>query len=220
MDSQPDINAYMRAILIDWLIDVHIYFDMMPGSLYLAVNIIDRYLSVKTVPKSELQLLGITPLLLSSKYEELRPSEVNDDLVNVNSMSYISDNTYSSDQILAMESDILSHLSWYFTVPAPYMFTVRYIEASLPSDNEVVNMAFFFTELGLMDYLVTISNNPSKLAASAVYAARCILNKTHAWTETLRHYIGYAEDQIRDCAKILVSFHACASESKLKEVCM
>nr|GFB25364.1 cyclin A/B/D/E [Tanacetum cinerariifolium] len=84
------------------------------------------------------------------------------------------------------------------------MFTVRYIKASLPSDNEVVNMAFFFTELGLMDYLVTISNNPLKLVASAVYAAR--------------HYTGYAEDQIRDCAKILVSFHACAIESKLKEV--
>nr|GFA52449.1 hypothetical protein [Tanacetum cinerariifolium] len=146
-------------------------FDMRPESLYLAINIIDRYLSVKTVLRSELKLLSITALLLSSKYEELWPLEVNDDLVNVNSMSYISDNTYSREQILAMESDILSHLSWCLTVPTPYMFTVRYIKASLPSDNEVVNMAFFFTELGLTDYLVTISNNPSKLAASAVYAA-------------------------------------------------
>nr|GEZ30019.1 G2/mitotic-specific cyclin S13-7-like [Tanacetum cinerariifolium] len=218
MDSQPDITAYLRATLIDWLIEVHIEFDMRPESLYLAINIIDRYISVKTVLISELKLLSITALLLSSKYEELRPMEEDDDLVNVNSMSYISDNTYSSDQILAMESDILSHLSWCLTVPTPYMFTVRYIKASLPPDNEVVNMTFFFTELGLMDYLVTISNNPSKLAASVVYAARCTLNKTPAWTETLRHYTGYAEDQIRDCAKILVSFHACASESKFKEV--
>nr|GEY05750.1 G2/mitotic-specific cyclin S13-7-like [Tanacetum cinerariifolium] len=93
-----------------------------------------------------------------------------------------------------------------------------YIKASIPSDNKVVNMAFFFTELSLMDYLVNISINPSKLAASAVYVARCTLNKTPAWIETLRHYTGYVEDQIRDCAKILVSFHACASESKLKEV--
>nr|GFC36328.1 G2/mitotic-specific cyclin S13-7-like [Tanacetum cinerariifolium] len=113
---------------------------------------------------------------------------------------------------------ILSHLSWCLTVPTPYLFTVRYIKDSLPSNNEVVNMAFFFTELGLMDYLVTISNNPSKLAASAVYAARCTLNKIPARTETQRHYTGYAEDQIQDCAKILVSFHACASESKFKEV--
>nr|GEZ15203.1 hypothetical protein [Tanacetum cinerariifolium] len=171
MDSQPDITAYMRATLIDWLIEVHIEFDMRPESLYLAINIIDRYLSIKTVLISELQLLGITALLLSSKYEELQPLEVNDDLVNVNSMIYISDNTYSRKQILAIESDILSHLSWCLMVPTPYMFTVRYIKASLPSDNEVVNMAFFFTELSLMDYLVTISNNPSKLVASAVYAA-------------------------------------------------
>nr|GEY98748.1 hypothetical protein [Tanacetum cinerariifolium] len=96
----------------------------------------------------------------------------------------------------------------------------RYIKASLPSDNEVVNMAFFFTELSLMDYLVNISINPSKLAASAVYAARCTLNKTPAWIETLRHYTGYAEDQIRDCAKILVSFHACASETVYAARCM
>lgn len=200
MDFQPVINSHMRAILIDWLVQVHKNFDMMPESLYLTINIIDRYLSVKTVPISELQLLGISALLLSSKYEEIRSPTVND-LVNVNSLIYVSDNTYSREQILAMELAILSHLGWYLTVPtSSYVFTVRYTKASLPSDNEVVDMAFFFIEL-LMDYLVTISNNPSKLAASAVYAARCTLNNIPAWTETLRHYTGYAEDQIRGLCK-------------------
>nr|GEW60026.1 retrovirus-related Pol polyprotein from transposon TNT 1-94 [Tanacetum cinerariifolium] len=87
---------------------------MMPESLYLAINILDRYIFVKTVPKSKLQLVGIGALLLSSKYTN----------------------------------------------------------ASHASDNEVVNMEFFFTKLGLMDYFVTISNNPSNLVASLVYAAR------------------------------------------------
>nr|GEV42521.1 cyclin A/B/D/E [Tanacetum cinerariifolium] len=76
---------------------------------------------------------------------------------------------------------------------------------------------------------VIISNNPSKLAASTVYAARCTLKKTSAWTETLKHHTGYSEDQVRksnlrnlflnrDCAKSLVNLHVCASESRLKTI--
>ena len=59
------------------------------------------------------------------------------------------------------------------------------------------NMVFFLTELGLIHYSVIISNKPSKLAAVAVYAARCTLNKTPAWTETLKHHTGYSEDELR-----------------------
>ena len=211
MDSQPDINARMRAILLDWIIQVHNKYGLMPETLYLTINIVDRYLSVTTVARTELQLVGISALLISSKYEEIWPPWVND-------MITISDSAYSRDQILAMEKAILCRLGWYLTVPTPYVFAVRYTKASLPSDNEMENMVFFFTELGLMDYSVTIRNNPSKLAASAVYAARCTLNKTPAWTETLKHYTGYGEDQLRDCAKSLVSFHARASENEFNAV--
>nr|GEX47318.1 G2/mitotic-specific cyclin S13-7-like [Tanacetum cinerariifolium] len=213
MDSQPDINARMRAILLDWLIQVHSNYGLMPETLYLAINIVDRYLSVTTVARAELQLVGISALLKSSKYEEIWPLAVND-------MITISDSAYSREQIRAMEKAILSHLGWYLTVPTPYVFTVRYAKASLPTDNEMENMVFFFTELGLMDYLVTIRNNPSMLAASAVYAARCTLNKTPAWTETLKHYTGYTEDQLGDCAKSLVGFHASASDNKFNTVYM
>ncbi|GKE02112.1 G2/mitotic-specific cyclin S13-7-like protein, partial [Tanacetum coccineum] len=213
MDSQHDINAKMRAILVDWIIEVHKKFDLMRETLYLTINIVDRYLSVSPVPRRELQLLGISALLISSKYEEIWPPEVND-------LIHISDSAYTREQILAMEKAILGQLGWYMTVPTPYVFTVRYTKASIPSDNnEMENMVFFYTELGLMDYTVIISNNPSKLAASAVYAARCTLKKTPAWTETLKHHTGYSEDQVRDCAKSLVNLHACASESRLKAVC-
>ncbi|GKF00007.1 G2/mitotic-specific cyclin S13-7-like protein [Tanacetum coccineum] len=116
--------------------------------------------------------------------------------------------------MLAMEKAILSRLDWYLSVPTPYVFTFRYTKASLASDKEMEDMVFFYTELGLLDYKVTIRNNPSKLVASAVYAARYTLNKTLAWTETLKHYTGYGEDQLRDCSKRLV--RRLASENKLK----
>ncbi|KAF5816521.1 putative cyclin [Helianthus annuus] len=211
MNSQPELNAKMRGILIDWLIEVHRKFNMMPESLYLTINIVDRYLSMRKVARREFQLVGMSAMLIACKYEEIWPPEVND-------LIAISDNAYSGEQILVMEKAILGQLGWYLTVPTPYVFLVRYTKASIPSDDEMENMVFFLTDLGLIHYSVIIANNPSKLAAAAVYAARSTLNKTPVWTETLKHHTGYYEEELRECAKMLVSFHASANEAKLKAV--
>ncbi|GFP97593.1 g2/mitotic-specific cyclin s13-6 [Phtheirospermum japonicum] len=212
MDSQPEINSKMRAILVDWLIEVHKKFELTPESLYLTINIVDRFLSVKRVPRKELQLVGISSMLIACKYEEIWAPEVSDFMA-------ISDNAYVREQVLLMEKVILGKLEWYLTVPTPYVFLVRYIKASVPKDQEMEHMTFFFAELGLMNYSTIIEYNPSKLSASAVYAARCTLNKSPLWTETLKHYTGYSEDQLVECAKMLVSFHAGLGESKLKAIC-
>ncbi|TKY57116.1 G2/mitotic-specific cyclin-1 [Spatholobus suberectus] len=211
MGSQPDINAKMRSILVDWLIEVHRKFELMPETLYLAVNIVDRFLSVKAVPRRELQLVGISSMLIASKYEEIWAPEVNDFVC-------ISDNAYVSEQVLVMEKTILRKLEWYLTVPTPYVFLVRYIKASTLSDKEMENMVFFLAELGMMHYPIVILYCPSLIAASAVFAARCTLGRSPFWTRTLKHYTGYSEEQLRDCAKIMVNLHSAAPESKLRAV--
>ncbi|KAI5576634.1 hypothetical protein BDE02_09G057600 [Populus trichocarpa] len=211
LQFQPDINAKMRSILVDWLIDVHRKFLLMPETLYLTINIVDRFLALKLVPRRELQLVGISSMLIACKYEEIWAPEVND-------FVRISDNAYIREQVLAMEKEILGKLEWYLTVPTPYVFLVRYIKASIPSDEETENLVFFLSELGLMQYPVVVKYGPSKIAASAVYAARCTLDKIPFWTETLKHHTGYTEDMLRDCAKLLVHFHTAAAESKLKAV--
>ncbi|RRT67962.1 hypothetical protein B296_00038768, partial [Ensete ventricosum] len=71
MDSQVEINAKMRAILADWLIEVHHKFELMPETLYLTFHIIDRYLSMETVLRREFQLVGVSAMLIASKYEEI-----------------------------------------------------------------------------------------------------------------------------------------------------
>ncbi|KAL1803154.1 hypothetical protein ACET3Z_031801 [Daucus carota] len=211
MPSQTDINSKMRSILIDWLVEVHRKFELMPESLYLTINIVDRYLSMKIVPRRELQLVGVGSMLIACKYEEIWAPEVNDFIA-------ISDNAYNREQVLLMEKSILEKLEWYLTVPTPYVFLVRYIKSSVPSDPEMENMTFFLAELGLTHYTTVVTYCPSVIAASAVYAARCTLKKSPFWTETLKHYTGYSEDQLRDCVKLLVSYHAALSESKLKAV--
>lgn len=77
MDSQVEINAKMRTILADWLIEVHHKFELMPETLYLTINVLDRYLSMETVLRKELQLVGVSAMLIASKYEEIWAPEVN-----------------------------------------------------------------------------------------------------------------------------------------------
>ncbi|KAF3455262.1 hypothetical protein FNV43_RR05710 [Rhamnella rubrinervis] len=211
MRTQPDINAKMRSILVDWLIEVHHKFELMPETLYLTINIVDRFLSMKVVSRRELQLVGISSMLLASKYEEIWSPEVNDFVC-------ISDNAYVREQILVMEKTILGKLGWHLTVPTPYVFLVRYVKASVPSDEEMENMVFFLAELGLMNYSAIITFSPSILAASAVYTARCTLARSPFWTETLKHHTGYSEYQLMDCAELLASLHSTAAESKLRAV--
>ncbi|XP_016543947.2 G2/mitotic-specific cyclin S13-7 isoform X2 [Capsicum annuum] len=209
IDSQPEISEKMRAILIDWLIEVHHKFELNPETLYLTINIVDRYLAVETASRRELQLVGISAMLLASKYEEIWAPEVNDFVC-------ISDQTYSHEQVLTMEKQILGQLEWYLTVPTPYVFLVRFIKASLP-DSEMENMVYFLAELGLMNY-ETIIYCPSMIAAAAVYAARHTLNRTPFWNGTLKLHTSFSEAQIIECARMLVSYHSEAANHKLKVI--
>ncbi|XP_042003465.1 G2/mitotic-specific cyclin S13-7-like isoform X2 [Salvia splendens] len=211
MESQREINSKMRGILVDWLIEVHKKFELTPESLYLTVNVMDRFLSLKAVPRRELQLVGISSMLIACKYEEIWAPEVSD-------LMAISDNAYAREQVLVMEKEILGQLEWYLTVPTPYVFLIRYIKASIPSDKEMENMSFFFGELGLTSYSVMTRYSPSVLAASAVYVARCTLGRSPVWSETLRHHTGYSQDQLMECGKVLVGLQSGMAESKLKAV--
>ena len=96
MSRQPDINAKMRVILNDWLVEVHLKFKLRQETLYLCFQLIDRFLENTNVQRQKLQLVGVTGLMLASKYEEIYPPEVRDYV-------YICDNAYSREEILQME---------------------------------------------------------------------------------------------------------------------
>ena len=113
MTLQTDINEKMRSILIDWLVEVHLKFKLLPETLYLTVNIIDRYLSKELVVRSQLQLVGVSSMLIASKYEEIYAPEVKD-------FEYITDRAYTSQQILEMEKKVLASVSFNVTTPSSY----------------------------------------------------------------------------------------------------
>ena len=92
MEDQRYINERMRSILVDWLVEVHLKFKLVPETLYLTVNIIDRYLAKTEVSRPKLQLVGVTALLIASKYEEIYPPELRD-------LVYICDRAYSKLEV-------------------------------------------------------------------------------------------------------------------------
>lgn len=118
---QADVNAKMRAILVDWLVEVAEEYKLCADTLYLSVNYIDRFLSIHPVQRSNLQLVGITCMWIASKYEEIYPPNVND-------FCYITDNTYSKEQMVAMEELILKKLKYELTVPTSKTFLRRLLQ--------------------------------------------------------------------------------------------
>ena len=86
----------MRGILVDWIIEVHLRFKLLPETLFLTVNLIDRFLEKTEIMRTRLQLVAVSALLIASKYEEIYVPELKD-------FVFISDNAYTKEEIIDME---------------------------------------------------------------------------------------------------------------------
>ncbi|CAK8561313.1 unnamed protein product [Lathyrus sativus] len=206
MSIQTEITPHMRGVLVNWLIEVHFKYDLMPETLYLTVTLLDQYLSQVTVKTSDMQLVGLTALLLASKYEDFWHPRVKD-------LISISAETYTRDQMLGMEKLILRKLKFRLNAPTPYVFMVRFIKAA-QSNKKLEHMAFFLIDLCLVEY-EALAFKPSLLCASALYLARCTLQITPSWTPLLQKHARYDVSQIRDCADMMLKFHKAAGKGKL-----
>ncbi|XP_070677345.1 putative cyclin-B3-1 isoform X2 [Malus domestica] len=121
MSIQADIAPHMRGILVNWLIEVHYKFELMQETLYLMVTLLDQYLSQVTIKKDDMQLIGLTALLLASKYEDFWHPRVKDS---------ISAETYTRAQVLGMEKAFLKKLKFRLNAPTPYDFMLRFLKAA------------------------------------------------------------------------------------------
>uniref|UniRef100_A0A7N0UIK3 Uncharacterized protein n=1 Tax=Kalanchoe fedtschenkoi TaxID=63787 RepID=A0A7N0UIK3_KALFE len=209
MARQDDINEKMRSILIDWLIEVHDKFELMGETLFLTVNLIDRFLAEQSVVRKKLQLVGLVSMLLACKYEEVAVPAVSD-------LILISDKAYARQEILQMERLMLNKLQFNVSLPTPYVFMRRFLKAA-QSEKKLDVMSFFLMELCLVEYEM-LKFPPSLLAASAIYTAQCTLYGFKQWTKTCEWHTSYSEDQLQECSKLMVTFHQKAGTGKLTAV--
>jgi hypothetical protein len=195
MENQSHINERMRSILVDWLVEVHLKFKLVPETLYLTINIIDRFLDRGEVTRPKLQLVGVTALLIASKYEEIYPPELRD-------LVYICDHAYRKEQILQMEETILKTLEYKITIPSAHAFLVRYLKAA-HADRKIVQLSCYILDGTLQSYNL-LHYLPSQLAAAAVLIARKTVGR-NAWSPTLLKYASYCEEEITPVARAVLS---------------
>jgi G2/mitotic-specific cyclin 2 len=198
MDHQDDLEWKMRGILVDWLIEVHTRFHLLPETLFLAVNIIDRFLSNKVVKLERLQLVGVTAMFIASKYEEvLSPHVAN--------FRHVADDGFSESEILSAERYVLAALNYDLSYPNPMNF-LRRISKADNYDIQTRTLGKYLMEISLLDHRF-MEYQPSHVAAAAMFLARLILERGD-WDAVLAHYSGYTEEEISPVFKLMVDYLA------------
>ena len=187
----------MRETLIDWLVEVHAKFKQVPETLFLTVNIIDRFLELKSTRRSKLQLVGVAALLLASKYEEIYPPEIRD-------LVYLTDHAYTKREILEMENQIVTALQYEMTVPTIHTFLCRYLKAA-HADRAIVQLACYIAERCLQEYSMC-SFLPSTTAATCIWIARKTIQRQSSWSPTLLKYTKLDEVDMESCADAMKVF--------------
>eukprot|EP00890_Picochlorum_soloecismus_P002071 jgi/Picsp_1/2865/NSC_01090-R1_protein len=198
MDSvQTDINPAMRSILVDWLVEVGQEYRLSSDTLFLSVAYVDRFLSLCDVRRNKLQLVGVTSMLIASKYEEIYAPQIDE-------FCFITDNTYTREEVLETEKELLKALEFDLTQPTTKTFLRRYIKAAsgeIPLDVMFEFLVSYLAELTLMDYSM-LNYLPSQVAASCVLLGLFLMGKPR-WSTTLMHYSSYVPKDLKPCVQAI-----------------
>lgn len=163
MNGQLNINAKMRCILVDWLVDVADEYNIKDETLFLTVNYIDRFLSKVSISRQEFQLLGTAALFIATKYEEIYPPEISE-------FVYITDDSFNKLQILQMEKVILRTLEFDVSTPTPNYFLEKF-SCDLELDKEVFCFAKYLCFLTMLECTPFLKYFPSEIALCSIVQA-------------------------------------------------
>jgi len=194
--NNREVTRNMRMVLVDWLIEVHQKFKFKPHTLFLCINILDRFMfKQKKIRKCNLQMVGCCAMWVASKYHEYTIPEASD-------YTYISDKAFDKRQLLQCEEEMMRVLKCQFCVVTSHTFLERYLQIGLfplhPSKRKrVANLAHYGLERAIMttDYL---KFKPSVLAASSLFCA-LIMSTYGTWTRELSEVTEYNDHDIQKC---------------------
>eukprot|EP00792_Barthelona_sp_PAP020_P005247 TRINITY_DN2566_c0_g2_i1.p1 TRINITY_DN2566_c0_g2~~TRINITY_DN2566_c0_g2_i1.p1 ORF type:complete len:327 (-),score=88.58 TRINITY_DN2566_c0_g2_i1:3-947(-) len=178
LEKQSEVTGSQRAILISWMMECSYKFRHSPETIFRAVNYVDRYLSKNLVLIRKLQLVGTAALFISAKIEERRTPA---------SREYvkIAANSFTREELLAMERSILRDLDYDVYVPSAHTFLRRFTRGD-SADSTTKYLSHYLINLSLVDHRL-LNMYPSQVAAAAIYISN-ELNNRPAWTNNLRHY--------------------------------
>jgi len=209
MGVQVEITDMMRAILVDWLVEVQESFELNHETLYMAVKMTDIYLSKKQVRKEDLQLVGATACLIACKVDERIPPMVDDFL-------YVCDDAYTRNQLMKMERKMLMVVGFDLGYPLSYRFLRRYgrvCKVTMP----VLTLARYILELSLMEYSVNVGSSDSEVAAACLVLAFKMKGLT-GYGSTLAYYSGFEVKELTSMVQKLLAMLQRPAKENLKTV--
>mmetsp|Transcript_40222 Transcript_40222/g.86283 ORF Transcript_40222/g.86283 Transcript_40222/m.86283 type:complete len:756 (-) Transcript_40222:290-2557(-) len=209
LEWQRDINKKMRGILLDWLVEVHMRYRFRLETLYLAQNIVDRYLSVRQVSRRSLQLVGTTAMMIAAKFEEI-------DVPKAAEFAYITDDSYLKDEILRMECTILTALDFEVVVPTAAHFLNRLLRANC-SDQKQKTATRYMLELFMMD-IKFLKYSPSHVVSAAIMLSNEMAQRDTIWPAAMARHTQYQEQDLRACSDELQQHLMTARTSSLTAV--
>ncbi|XP_033117939.1 G2/mitotic-specific cyclin-B3-like [Anneissia japonica] len=208
-EHQVEITTQMRAVLVDWLVEIQESFELNHETLYLAVKLVDHYLMhKKNVGRDILQLVGATALFISCKFDERSPPLLDD-------FKYICDDAYKRKDFIMMEMSILKTIGFDLGIPISYRFLRRYAKCAR-SSMETLTLARFILETSLHDSAF-IEKRDSQVAAGALLLA-FRMKKSGEWDNTLQYYSGYTEKDLESTVRQLNSLISASPDEQLMTV--
>lgn len=185
-----------RTIVVGWMIQLfYARFHLSQDALHICIGLLDRFLQQSTndgtssfVTQKNLQLIAVATFLIAAKLEETHHPPV-DELV------YVTDHTYTSEQVKRMEKKILHELNFELNRPTSLQFLRRFSFISSAGDEQHA-IGKFLIDMALLD-VASLSFSPSLIAASATYISRYILSENSSanfdecWPEELRNRSPY-----------------------------
>ncbi|KAI8076870.1 cyclin-like protein [Halteromyces radiatus] len=193
---QHEVTWRMRAVLIDWVIEIHYIFQLLPETLFLAVNIIDRFLSRRDVSLSKLQLVGIASLFVATKFEETTSPPIKQYL-------FMTGDAVSEEDLLRSERYILQILDFKLCYPNPLHF-LRRSTMTGNFDLHIRLLAKYFMEITLIDHRF-LDTPPSQTAAASLWLATKMLCKG-SWTPELAKASGYTPLEIKPTVELMLEY--------------
>lgn len=171
IDIQTEIQWFMRPYLLDFLIEAHTAFQLLPDTLFLTVNLLDRYCSKRVVYKRHYQLVGCAAMLIAAKYGDKK-----DRVPTIRELKAMCCNLYDEDMFIQMEWHVLQTLGWVVGHPTVDSF-LQMVLQEVNYDPEVEYMARYLSEIALF-HKEFVSTRPSVMARSSLALARHILGRT------------------------------------------
>ena len=191
------INERHRGVVIEWLSYINHYFNQSNETLFMCINIMDRYISKKRISLDIYQLVGISSYLIASKYEDTETPSIEE-------LIYISKNKYSHNDIISMEKEILVALNFdIFSVSTYHFYSYFYFISSI-NNKKLFHLGHLILEICLLNIeLMTYSKSLLAIGVLLV-AKKCLQIKSTS--NNIRLFYNYNEKEIKEIQKKIVLF--------------